>query len=251
MLSSTAMTTQIRRLHGAGLDFAPAADLARETRGIWMDVLGDLQDGEVEDAIRVHLSGPDGHRWPSPAVIRGHVVAARRDRAPVAPTACAACTDGARRIVQLWRRQGRLVEESAIVACPCLAGEVWARSLAEQRPGRRPVRVVTLRDLEQQLLHTPGVPVESGEDGWLAWWVAPSRYATPSWTARIQAELNAQVGKPGPATEMAIAAALARLGRPREMPRGRVRLEPTEAPEETIRRVDRDWYESEGERWAS
>lgn len=190
---------------------------------------------------------------PRPAELLEVLAEIRAERSPggpARPEACAACTEGARRVVQLWRRRGRLVEEASMCACSCLAGEVWARSLAEQRPNRRPVRVRTLRDLEEELLHVPAVRVEDGEDGWIAWWVAPSRFATPAWALRAQAELKAQMGRPGRATEAAIAAALATVGRKQEAPRGRVPLSMPPSVEQTIRDADRSWNEQEGE-WAA
>lgn len=127
MATKTELLAHINYLHSLGLGYAPPRDMALQTRDGWLDVLGHLDIGTIQNATRAYLSGPKGQAWPQPAAIQEVVGHQRGGQAYQVRrgTDCPSCQGrGAASICLIYRGSGgRLLSSPRFGRCRCGAGD--------------------------------------------------------------------------------------------------------------------------------
>lgn len=78
MANKADMLKLLNYLAAQGLQFGPARDLFNQTADGWVDVLGHLDVGVLQIAVRAYLGGSDGRTWPQPVAIREEADAYQR-----------------------------------------------------------------------------------------------------------------------------------------------------------------------------
>ena len=221
----------IRRLHAGALEGSPPTALARETVDLWMDALGHLDTGDVEVALREHLS--TSTRWPSPAALLSLAVGERAPRTSSEERdgGCPDCRwTGWRHLRWVYRSSSacKLVERTLVATCGCDLGMQMygAHHCASAGPqGRAELPTQHADSHAEALSRLPLVPLVGSRPGLIAWRLS-GRDTTTDLGPDVETALRAQAG----------------LAEPRAVA-GVPRLEVAPMPSRQDREPARTWHE--------